>query len=256
MKIKNIKKTGSTYKFTLESGEIITTYDEVIIKYGLLFKKNINSKLLDNISRETTYYKYYNKALDMIERRLRSEYEIREYLKKQEVKEENIEKIINDLKKINLINDEAFAKAYTNDKIRLSLDGPYKIKKNLENNKIEEEYINLAISNINEKAINEHIDKIISKKIKNNTKYTSYILKQKIITYLINLGYSKSSIINRLNNFNIESKSSEREMDKIYNKLKRKYEGDILHFKLKTKLYAKGYTQEEINEYINKKQLI
>lgn len=252
MKIEKIQKTGSKYKITLENKEVITTYDEVIIKYGLLFHKDIDLKLLDNINNDTNYYKSYNKALDMINKRLRSEYEIRQFLKKNEISEEDTENIIKDLKKIGLIDDKMYAKAYTNDKINLTIDGPYKIKKHLEENKIAKEYIEEAINSIDIKIINSHIDKIISKKINSNTKYTPYMLKQKIINYLISIGYSKKDIIDRLETFEIKSPNTEKEMDKIYNKLKNKFEGDTLYLKLKTKLYSKGYTKEEIENYINK----
>ena len=41
-------------------------------------------------------------------------------------------------------------------------------------------------------------------------------------------------------------------MEKIYNKLKTKYDGYILKNKLKQKLYQKGFTNEEINNFIEK----
>ena len=179
MKVEKIKKAGSKYKITLDNGEVITTYEEVIINNGLLFHKYINEKLLNKIYNDTNYYKIYNKVLNMINRRLRSEYEIKNFLIKEEVKEEYINEIIDNLKIIGLINDKLYAKAYTNDKINLSYDGPYKIKRYLQKNKINEEYINEALSNIDDDIINSHIDKIIDKKIKINKKYTSYILKQK-----------------------------------------------------------------------------
>ena len=40
--------------------------------------------------------------------------------------------------------------------------------------------------------------------------------------------------------------------NKIYNKLKTKYEGYTLKTKLKQKLYLKGFTSEEINDFIEK----
>lgn len=250
MKIEKIKKTGIKYNIVLDNGKTISTYEDVIIKNGLLFHKYINDNLLEKINTDTNYYKSYNKALDMINRRLRSEYEMRNYLSKCEVLEGDIEEIINSLKNIGLIDDRLYARAYTNDKINLSLDGPYKIKKHLEDNKIDNEYILEAISNIDENILYSHIDKLIDRKIKSNTKYTAYILKQKIVGYLINLGYDKNMIINRIEKFKIENKNSIREMEKIYNRLKSKYEGDNLYYKLKNKLFSKGYSNDEINEYI------
>lgn len=252
VKIEKIKKSGSKYKLILDNDETIITYEEVILKNGLLYNKIINEKDLEKINKDTIYYVSYHKALNMINRRLRSEYEIRKELQKSELANKEIDKIVEDLKRINLLNDKAYAKAYTNDKINLSLDGPHKIRKNLQNNKISDDYIEEAISNINVEILYNHIDKIINKKINSNTKYTTYMLKQKIVNYLINLGYDKAMIIERLNNFKIDSINLDKEMDKIFNKLRNKYSSDELIFKLKNKLYTKGYTKEEIENYINK----
>lgn len=256
MKIDKIKKTGTKYQITLDNEKTITTYEEVILENGLLFHRFINDKLLKKIIEDTKYYQSYNKVLNMISRRLRSEYEVLEYLKKSEIEEEDVKNIVDNLKKVGLIDDKEYAKAYTNDKINLSLDGPYKIKKHLIQNKIDEEIIDKVIENIDENIINEHIDKIIDKKIKTNTKYTSYMLKQKITIYLVNLGYSKDSVIKRLEIKDIKNPNLEKEMDKVLNKLKKKYSKDQLLFNLRGKLYSKGYTKEEIEEYIKNSSLI
>lgn len=250
MKIDKITKTGSKYKITLDDGKTIYTYDEVILKNGLLYHRFINEKLLEKIYNDTVYYKSYDKVLRMIATRLRSEKEIREYFKKTQIDEKDVESIIDNLKKIGLIDDFKYAKAYTNDKINLSLDGPYKIKRHLEECDIDKSYIDEVIQEIDKNEIERHIDKIIEKKIKNNKKDTPYILKQKIITYLINLGYSRESINNRIDKFEIKSIDLTNQMDKIYNKLKKKYSGKELEYKLKSKLYSKGFTGSQIDEYI------
>lgn len=253
MKIESIKKSGSKYKILLDNGKVINTYEEVILNNGLLFHKYISDSLFEKISTDTNYYKSYNKVMNMINKRLRSEKEIVLYLRKSDVTENDINEIIHNLKRIGLIDDRAFAKAYTNDKINLSSDGPFKIRKYLESNNIKEEYINAALSSIDYNIINNKIDKIISKKIKSNTKYTSYVLKQKILSYLINLGYSREDIISRLDNIKIDNVDMTKEMEKIYNKLIKKYKDKELVFKLKSKLYSKGFTKEEIDNFLIKK---
>ena len=60
------------------------------------------------------------------------------------------------------------------------------------------------------------------------------MLKQKILNYLINLGYSRESIINRLEMIKIEKKDTTKEMDKIYDKLCKKYQDQELKYKLAT----------------------
>jgi len=248
MKIEKIKKTGTKYKITLDNGEIINTYDEVILKNNLLFDKDIDSKLLNKISSDTIYYNSYNKAVNLINKKLRSEAEIRNYFK-DDILKDDIDKIVNSLKKIGLIDDKAFAMAYANDKINLTLDGPDKIAKSLENYKIDEGIIISVINSIPKEIIEERLNKIIAKKTKLN-KYPEYVFKQKLFLYLVNVGYSPSDI--NLDNITIDNDFT-KEMEKIYQSLSRKYEGNELYLRLKRRLYSKGFRTEEINKFIEKK---
>lgn len=248
MRIRKIIKKGSKYKVLLDNDEVITTYDNVIIDYNLLYDKKIDKKLYEEILNKNIYYENYDKVLKMVSNKMRSENEIRKFLN---VSLEDEEKIINNLKEIGLINDKEYALAYTNDRINLSLDGPYKIRKSLEENKIDEEYINEALENFNTDLIDSKINKVINKRLKNN-KDSSYIFKQKTSLYLSNLGYSHEDIFRNLESIEIDNSNLEQEMLKIFNKLKKKYDGYTLYNKLKQKLYAKGFNTEEINDFIQK----
>ena len=251
MKIARIKKTGSKYKLYLDDDTIINTYDEVIIKYNLLFQKELDINLISKIHIDTVYYDAYYKVLRLIEKRYRSQFEIEKYLIKNDVLDYH--KIIAELKNKGLINDERFAKAFIADKIHLSNEGKGKIKKELLNHHIDESIIDKELANIKDENIEAKVDKIISKKINFNKKDSPYMIKQKIINYLINLGYERSFAEERLSNFKIENPNLEKEMDKIYNKLSLKYQDKELNDKLRQKLYSRGFKTEEINEYINKK---
>ncbi len=254
MKLKKIKKSGAQYQIILDNGEVIKTFDEVILENNLLFDKNIDSELLNKINTDTLYYQSYNKVLTMISRRLRSEYEIREFLNKSEVIPEDQEKIIGTLKRIGLINDANFARAYTNDKINLSLDGPEKIRQSLEAHQIDACIIDENLAKIPEELILANLRKLIAKKVKANSKYTGFVLKQKITAYLINLGYNYQDINNVLSEFSFDNKQAWREMEKAYQKLSKKYHGDELFLHLKNKLYVKGFKSEEISDFINDKR--
>ncbi len=254
MKIEKIKKAGIKYQITLDNGDVINTFSDVILNNDLLFSKDIDSKLLEKINNDTNYYDVYNRVLRMIGRRLRSEFEIRNYLKKEDIASSDSIKIIENLKKIGLIDDYQFAKAYTNDKMNLSLDGPYKIARYLESNKIDSKIICEMVESYPEDLIDSHIKKIILKKIKTNKKYTGYILKQKIITYLINLGYRKEDINKHLDLLEFDNDVMENEMEKLYKKLSLKYSSDEFYIKFKTKLYSKGFSNEQIEAFIRKKE--
>ena len=245
MQVKKISKKGKKYKIVLDLFTI-DTYEEVILKYNLLYKKDINLSLAEKIKEENKYYENYYKVLDLINKRLRSEYEIVSYLEKNNCKEAG--KIIKKLKEIGFINDEDFAKAYVNDKINLSLDGPNKIKSNLIHLKVDSDIIDKILNNIDEDVFRNHLKKLVEKKSK-TIKYTGNILKNKLFIYLSNMGYPSCLINEELNNLKVNDLSSE--MEKIYNKLKLKYEGDTLKYKLKSKLYSKGFSSDEINSFID-----
>lgn len=248
MYIKSIKKKGSEYLIILDD-ETLKVNEEVLINNNILYSKKLSNKDIKKIKEETVYYENYSKALKMINRKMRSEKEIRKSLK--DISKEEIDKIIDKLKEINLLNNEVYAESYVNDKINLSLDGPYKIKKELELNDIESEYIEKALEKFTQDLIDEKLEKLINKKLKTN-KDTEYIFKQKTALYLLNLGYSKEDINSHLENIKIDNSNLEKEMEKIYNKLKTKYEGYTLKNKLKQKLYLKGFNNDEINNFIEK----
>lgn len=248
MHIKSIKKKGSEYLIILDD-ETLKVNEEVLINNNILYSKKLSNKDIKKIKEETVYYENYSKALKMINRKMRSEKEIRKNLK--DISKEEIDKIIDKLKEINLLNNEVYAESYVNDKINLSLDGPYKIKKELELNDIESEYIEKALEKFTQDLIDEKLEKLINKKLKTN-KDTEYIFKQKTALYLLNLGYSKEDINSHLENIKIDNSNLEKEMEKIYNKLKTKYEGYTLKNKLKQKLYLKGFNNDEINNFIEK----
>lgn len=251
MKIEKIKKSGKKYKIILDNEEVITTYDDVIINKGLLYHKEVTAEALNEINKETSYYDIYYKCVNYITKKLRSEKEINEYIESFNVSDSDKKNTIKKLKEIGLINDLNYIKAFISDRINLSLDGPAKIKKALLEHNISYEIIEDELNKIDKEIINSKIKKIISKKIK-NSKYTGYILKQKIINDLINLGYDKSDIVELYDSISFNNENLlKKEYDKLYKKLSIKYSDKELYNKIKNKLYQKGFSIDEINGIIS-----
>ena len=251
MKIEKIKKSGKKYKIVLNNNDVITTYDDVIINNGLLYKKEIDSDMLNDINKDTSYYDIYYKCVNYITKKLRSEKEINEYIDLFNVSDIDKNNTIKKLKEIGMIDDIKYARAFISDKINLSLDGPDKIRKMLLEHNIKSEIIEEELNKIDFDIIEDKIKKIINKKIK-NTKYTGYVLKQKILNDLINLGYDKNNILDIYEKFNINDNNLlKKEYDKLYKKLSLKYSDKELYNKIKTKLYQKGFNINDINNIIN-----
>lgn len=246
MKIIKLQKSGKKYKIYLDNSHIITTYEEVILDNKLLYNMNIDTDLLNKINLDNNYYKSYYKILNMLNKKMRSEKEIQNYLIQNNI--ENADKIITKLKKLNLINDNNYLKAYITDQINLTNNGPYKIKANLLEHNIDETLIDEELSYIDHQIFINKVKKIINIKIKNNHKYSSFLLKQKIIQYLIQLGYDKNIIMTNLPLISTNKQLIEREYKKLYQRLSKKYRNEELDNKIKQQLLAKKFSYDEINQ--------
>ena len=242
MKInKYIKSSSNKYKVIIDD-ETYTLYDDVIIKYNLLMKNEIDEKTFNEMINTNNELLGYYESIRYITKKLRSELEIYEYLHKKGIPEDIIKKNIKELKDNGFINDELFLKCYISDQLNLTNNGPLKIKKSLIKLGIDESLVNDAINNIDDDLIFNKINNYIDKKIRLNHNSSSYMLKVKIQNDLINLGYDKSLINDILNTKEINDEDIYiQEYEKIKNKLSKKYSGDELEYKIKAKMYSKGF---------------
>ena len=249
MKIEKISKLkDNQYKIYL-SDEKIITYDDVILKYNLLFKKDIDQKLYNQIIDETYYYECYNKALKYALKKVRCINEMKKYLSTLNLSISDQDSIIKKLQDLNIINDLMYTKAYINDKLLLSKDGPYKIKKDLETNDIDQIIIDQELSKIDSNVFNDKLEKLILKKINSNHRYSNTQLVSKIMNDMINLGYDKELITDIINNnLNNDYDILIKEYQKQYHKLSKKYQGYELENRIRKNLYQKGFKYEDIKK--------
>lgn len=251
MKIQKYSKGKSNqYKVTIDDIEY-ALYDDVIIKFGLLLKKDIDASELKDIIKYNDELDSYYLSIKYITKKLRSEKEIYEYLKKKEISENIIQNTIIKLRENKFLNDDLYLKAYINDQINLSNNGPLKISKNLLSLGLDETLINNSLSTIEESTWEEKIDKYVNKKISTNHNSSVKMLKIKIINDLINLGYEKEMITSIINRYDIDDHDAyKKEYEKAKRQLEKKYEGYELERKIREKLYRKGffYNKEDFYE--------
>lgn len=242
MKIQKYSKCKSNkYKVLIDDCEY-TFYDDIIIKYNFLMKKEIDPLLFSEAIKENNELDSYYLSIKYITKKMRSEKEIEEYLKKKNLSSKIIEKTIKRLKKNNFLNDDLYLKAYINDQINLTNNGPLKIVKNLISLGLEEEKIREFLNNIDGNIWQNKIDKYINKKVSLNSSNSSKMFKLKIMNDLINLGYDKEIVVNVLNNYEIDDNAIlKKEYEKAKKQLSKKYSGYELEKKIKERLYRKGF---------------
>ena len=199
--IKYEKKSNGNYVVYFDDDEKIKLNEDVILKYKLLYKKDIDEFLLKDILQDNNDYDIYNTCVKYIGVRLRSINEIREYMKRKNVSEKLIDETISKLIKNKLLDDEKFTKAFISDKLNFTTMGPYRIELELKKHNINDIIINKYMGEIDNRILDDKINKQISKLIKSNHGKTN--LKNRIYNNLLNLGYSSEYILDNLNKYDL-----------------------------------------------------
>lgn len=248
MNINKYKKMSTgKYKIEFEDGSEITLYEDVILKFNLLIKKRIDNSEVDAINLLNMEYDVYYVALKAIKNRMRSTFELRELLIKKEYPLEMIDSAIIKLTKQGYLNDENFVKSFINNQIITTSNGPYKIKRELVEKGIDVSLIDNNIVIFDDDEQLSRIEKIVSKKIKSNNSRGGNVLRKKIYSDLIMMGYDNYFINKVLDSVSFEDNNflAKKEYDKLMRKYSRKYSGYELKRIVSEKLYLKGLKYDE-----------
>ena len=248
MKIIKYKKSSrGIYKVELDDGRVLSLYEDVILKFELLLKKEISEEDLFSINAYNLECDVYTVALNNIKARFKSVSDLREFLIKKDYPLDLVEKSIQKLLKQGYLNDRSYAKSYINNQIITTSKGPLKIEKELLDKKIDNEIIKEEIIIFDSKIQEEKIKKIIERDLKCNRSRGGNVLKQKIYNDLKLLGYDNSIINKLLDNYTFTNDTliARREYLKLEKRLSRKYSGAELKMKIREKLYQKGLKYED-----------
>lgn len=253
MKIEKFKKNkDNTYSVIFIDNLTIKLYDDTIIKYNLLINKSFDDKKFDEIISFNDSLEAYYKSVKFINKRLRCEKEIVNYLDKLNFSKSIIKDTLSRLKTSGYLNDDLYISSYINDQMNLYLTGPYKIKKDLNLLSFNDEIIDKYLNKIEYPIWKSRVDKYINKKLKSN-KYNNKKFIDKTSYELNNLGYNKELINECLSKIDIdEIDIIKKDYLKIKSKLSKKYNGSNLEYQLRNKLYQLGYKSSSINDVLNK----
>ena len=243
MKIEKYKKlSNGRYKITFDNNLDTVLYEEVILKYELLLKKEIDNDTLIKIDSYNQEWDVYYVGLKSLKTRFKSTYELKMFLLKKEYPSILIDKAIDKLTQQGYLDDRSYARGFIHNKMVTSSYGPLRVEKELLDKKIDFKIIKEELLIYSEEEQISKIKKIIEKGIKSNRNRGGNVLKNKIINDLRNFGYDISLINKVIVNYSFTNNKdiSKKEYDKLYKKYSRKYSGDELKRKIREKMYLKG----------------
>ncbi|HQJ74029.1 MAG TPA: regulatory protein RecX [Bacteroidota bacterium] len=194
LKIIKIQKTTrkNLYKITFDNDFEIQLYTEILLKFKLRTGDIIEEKDLKDILLQNQIYEAKNTSLRLLSKRMRTEKEIIDKLKQKKFEDSIITQTINELKRINLINDEEFVDKFINNTITLNKNyGRYALLNKLIKFGISKSLANEKLSKLltdndeYETALNAAKKKLINLKRYDESKKI-----QRLISFLSGRGYN------------------------------------------------------------------
>lgn len=232
--------------------------EEVLLKFELKKGLHVDEALQKQIESEESFYKAYSKVLNYLSYSMRTEKQIKEYLKKHEFSHFT-ERMIENLKKLRLIDDLMFAQSYVRTMASVNQKGPSNIIQDLKTRGVSENKILDAIEEYPEEQQLENATELAGKQWKKSKNRSQFESIQKAKQYLINKGYSFQMAEEAVQSIDTEKdeddefKTLVRQADKAYKRYARKYKGYELTQRLRSFLYSKGFSNELIKRYIDER---
>jgi len=143
-----------------------------------------------------SFEKFYNKALEFLSYRTRSEKEVRDKLKTKQAEPGIIEKVISKLKEKRFINDEEFARQWIENRNRFKPRSLRLIKLELRQKGIEEEIVEKVIQDLdfNSESELEQAKKLVEKRIDKVRDLPKQEIYQKLGRFLASKGFNWDTV--------------------------------------------------------------
>lgn len=196
MKVTNIKQqlrrsdrfsiyVDNKYTFSLSEAELVA----IKLKVGQEFTQGE----LAELKQRAVVDKGFDRALNLISRRPRSEWELRTYLKRKDYDEDSTISILNKLRDIGYVDDRDFAERWVENRRLLKPISKRKLIQELRSKRIDNETIENVMNQDETDDVEALRNIIVSKR--RQTKYQDDL---KLIQYLSRQGYNYGDIKNVL----------------------------------------------------------
>ncbi|MDY6065116.1 MAG: RecX family transcriptional regulator [Finegoldia sp.] len=161
-------------------------------KFNISKGMEVDQELFDKIKNISNFETAFETALNFISYKLRSSYEVRNKLLSKKFNHETIDKVLEKLEDLKLIDDYSYCKIFINEKINSSDYSKRRIENYLFKKGISKDIYKDYLENLyNYDLEYEKASSIVDKKIRSwSKKYSGYQLKNKIITFLMQKGFS------------------------------------------------------------------
>lgn len=256
------QKNKDRYNLYLDEGQgekyAFSVDEDVLIKFNLKKGMELDEFLLLDIQYADDVRKAFNLSINQLARRMRSEGEIRSFLRKKSIVDSVINEVIYKLINMDYLNDEQFAKSYVRTQIKTTDKGPDVIRRELLEKEVANKWIEASLC---EFSLEEQVDKAVhlaEKYMKKNKRDSAKMLIQKVKQMLIRKGYSQNVISIVFEQVSVSEEEEELSALQIQGeKAHRRFAHlppEEYRQKMKQNLYRKGFSLYLIEQYVKEKQ--
>lgn len=250
---------GPFYKVEFSNGEQLRLSEDTVVRHRLLKGQELEEDLLTEIKKEGKEDLGFQLALNYLSYQLRTEQEIRIYLKDHEIEQADRQKIIIRLKELDLINDLVYGESYVRTQIRLGDKGPRVLQQKLKQKGLKDDVIQQALYLYETESQFEVALHTGQKALKKFHRKSPREAKQKIQQLLMTKGFSNDISKNVLAEIDFseieeqETDALEIQGEKLWRKNQR-FEPAKRRQKVKQSLYQKGFQLDQIDIFIRGKE--
>lgn len=192
MKITDIRrqvKRDDRYSIYGNGKYIFSLSESELLNLGLKVDQEFSASELVNLKNRAILDKAYDRCLNLVMRRPRSEWEIHEYLRRKDYDKDTIQTTLNRLSEAGYVDDLDFARRWIENRRLLKSTSKRKLSLELKQKRVSDEIIQRALEG-DKTDEQEVLRELISKK-RNQTRYQD---DQKLISYLARQGFHYDDI--------------------------------------------------------------
>ncbi|MBP1961033.1 regulatory protein RecX [Paenibacillus aceris] len=205
------KRGKHRYNIFLNEEYAFSVHEDILIKHRLVKGELVNSHEIERIIQDEEQNNAYMKALRVIGRRPHSSSELKRKLKETGYEPPVIEWVIDKLASQNYLNDEEFAKMWTDSRIISQKKGRNLVRQELQQKGIRKELVKHAMDNINPEDEIAGAMKLAQTKWK-QTSGETFEKKRKTAAFLMRRGYTGAVVTKVLSQLSSESSEDEFEI--------------------------------------------
>lgn len=192
MKISDIKqqlKRADRYSIYIDGKYSCSFSESELLKLKLRVGQELTATEFEDLKSTAVLDKAYDRALNLISRRLRSEWEVREYLKRKDSEPEVIDVTVARLAERGYINDLEFARRWVDNRRLLKATSKRRLTQELRQKRVPDEIVDQVLAE-DETDDREVLRELVERKRK-QTKYQDDV---KLMQYLSRQGYNYDDI--------------------------------------------------------------